>query len=99
MNGYELYCEFAEAGWDVLGEAWGAAASHCRILDIHKHYADEIVDGCASEQYHAFVAWLQADLIRVSSCCESDRFVKGLTGRKMKPSRRKGATGETVETD
>jgi hypothetical protein len=95
-NGYGLYCEFVESGWDVLGVAWGAAASHCRILDIHKNYANEIVDGCAAEQYHAFAAWLQADLIRVSSCCESDRFVKGLTGRKMKPSRRKGATGEPL---
>lgn len=87
-NGYGLYCEFVEAGWDVLGVSWGSGASRMKVLDIHKHSADALYDGCSSEQYHAFAAWLQADLIRVLTSCETDRFIKGLTGRKLRPGRR-----------
>lgn len=97
-NGYGVYCQFSERGEDVLGVSWGAAASDTKVLDIHKHKASELYDGCSAEMYHAFKEWLSADLIRCSPAISSnDRFIKGLTSRKYKPGRRIGSAGEVLQ--
>lgn len=95
-SGYGIFCNLVEAGWDVLGCAWGAAASNRKILDIHRLPANELCDGFVSEAYFAFKDWLEADLIRCSVNAEKDRFIKGLTGRQMIPSRRIGNAGEPL---